>query len=59
MVRIAYQHLGCLGEESKVVEIPKAMVIEKICSRGGSEAAERADDVLPDKVDLDTDGEQL
>jgi hypothetical protein len=42
-----------------VVEIPKAMVIEKIRSRGGSEAAERADDELPDKVDLDSDGELL
>jgi hypothetical protein len=35
------------------------MVIEKIRSRGGSEAAEKADDELPDKVDLDTDGELL
>ena len=47
------------GEEGKVVEIPKAMVVEKIRSRGGSEAAERVDDELPDKVDLDTDGELL
>jgi hypothetical protein len=42
-----------------VVEIPKAMIVEKIRSRGGSEAAEKADDELPDKVDLDTDGELL
>ena len=46
-----------MGEEIKVVEIPKAMVIEKVRSRGGPEAAERADDELPDKVDLDTDRE--
>lgn len=35
------------------------MVIEKVRSRGGPEVAERADDELPDKVDLDTDGELL
>lgn len=42
-----------------MVEIPKAMIIEKIRSRSGSEAAERADDELPDKVDLDSDAELL
>ena len=42
-----------------MVEIPKAMIAEKIRSREGSEAAERADDELRDKVDLDTDGELL
>ena len=42
-----------------MVEIPKAMIVEKLRSREGSEAAERADDELPDKVDLDTDGELL
>ena len=42
-----------------MVEIPKAMLIEKIRSRGGSEAAERADSELPDKVDIDSDAELL
>lgn len=42
-----------------MVEVPKAMVVEKIRSRDGSEAAQRADDELLDKVDLDSDGELL
>jgi hypothetical protein len=41
------------------VEIPKAMVVERIRSRGGSEMAERADAKLPDKVDLESDAELL
>ena len=41
------------------MEIPKAMVVEKIRSRSGSEMAERADRELPDKLDTDTDAELL
>lgn len=41
------------------MEIPKAMLVERIRSRSGSEMAERADSELPDKVDLDSDGETL
>lgn len=46
------------GEENRL-EIPKAMIVEKIRSRGGSEMAERADAELPDKLDTDTDAELL
>lgn len=41
------------------MEMPKAMIIEKIRSRSGTEAADRADKELPDKVDLDSDAELL
>ncbi len=41
------------------MEIPKAMLIERIRSRSGHEAAERADTELPDKIDTDTDAELL
>lgn len=41
------------------MEIPKAMLVERIRSRSGSEMAERADTELPDKVDLDSDAETL
>lgn len=39
-----------------MVEIPKAMVVERIHSRSGAEKANQADDELPDKVDVDNDG---
>lgn len=42
-----------------MVEIPKAMIVEKIRSRSGSEMAESADGELPDKLDTDTDAELL
>lgn len=37
----------------------KAMLIEKIRSRNGSEAADNADTYLPDKVDLDSSDAEL
>jgi hypothetical protein len=41
---------------AEVVEIPKAMSVERIRSRSGAEKANQADDELPDKVDVDNDG---
>lgn len=41
------------------MEIPKAMVVERIRSRSGSEMAEKADGELPGKLDLDSDAELL
>ncbi|MGH3090357.1 MAG: hypothetical protein ACRDSJ_23985 [Rubrobacteraceae bacterium] len=41
------------------MEIPKAMLVERIRSRSGHEAAEKADAELPDKVDTDSDAELL
>lgn len=41
------------------MEIPKAMIVERVRSRSGSEMAEKADTELPDKVDLDSDAETL
>ncbi len=41
------------------MEIPKAMLIEKIQSRSGAEKASDADKELPDKIDTDTDAELL
>lgn len=38
-----------------MAEIPKAMVVEKIRSKGGAEKANEADKELPDKIDSDTD----
>jgi hypothetical protein len=35
------------------VEIPKAMIVERIRSRQGAEKAEEADSELPDKVDTE------
>lgn len=37
------------------MEIPKAMVIERIRSKSGAEKANEADSELPDKVDTETD----
>lgn len=39
-----------------MVEIPKAMIVERIRSRSGAEKAKQADDELPDKIDVDNDG---
>jgi hypothetical protein len=46
------------GEERKV-EIPKAMIVERIRSRSGAEKANQADEELPDKIDVETDAELL
>ena len=41
------------------MEIPKAMVIERIRSKSGAERANEADDELPDKVDTENDAALL
>lgn len=38
-----------------MVEIPKATIIERIRSRGGPEAADSANEELPDRLDLDSE----
>ena len=38
-----------------MVEIPKAALVERIRSRSGPEAAESANEELPEKLDLDSD----
>jgi hypothetical protein len=43
------------GKEPDMVEIPKAILVERIRSRSGPEAADSANDELPDKLDLDSD----
>jgi hypothetical protein len=42
-----------------MVEIPKAMIVERIRSQQGAQKANEADKELPDKVDTDTDAELL
>ena len=41
------------------MEIPKAMIVERIRSRSGAEAANQADNELPDKIDSENDAELL
>jgi hypothetical protein len=41
------------------MQIPKAMLVERIRSDAGSEAADRADAELPEKVDTDADADIL
>ena len=41
------------------MQIPKAMLVERLRSESGHEATERADKELPDKVDLQNDAETL
>ena len=41
------------------MQIPKAMVVERIRSTAGGEAADRADAELPEKVDTERDAELL
>jgi hypothetical protein len=41
------------------MEIPKAMIVERIRSRSGAEKANQADNELPDKVDSENDVELL
>ena len=38
-----------------MVEIPKATLVERIRSRSGPEAADSAQEELPDRLDLDSD----
>lgn len=42
-----------------MVEIPKAMVVERIRTQSGADKANQADNELPDKIDIDTDAEAL
>ncbi len=41
------------------MEIPKAMIVERIQGQSGAEKAQEADKELPDKVDTETDAELL
>lgn len=41
------------------MEVPKAMVVEKIRGRSGAEKANEADKELPDKVDTEADASLL
>ncbi len=41
------------------MEIPKAMIVERIRGASGAERAQEADGELPDKVDTETDAELL
>ncbi len=41
------------------MEIPKAMVVEKIRGRSGAERANEADNELPDKIDAEGHAELL
>jgi hypothetical protein len=38
-----------------MVEIPKSTIVERIRVRSGPEAADSANDELPDRIDLDSD----
>ena len=38
-----------------MVEIPKAVLVERIRSRSGLDAADSANEELPEKLDLDSD----
>jgi hypothetical protein len=42
-------------KERNMVEIPKATLVERIRSRSGPEAADSAQEELPDRLDLDSD----
>ncbi len=41
------------------MEIPKAMIVERIRSQQGAEKASEADSELPDKVDTEEDADLL
>jgi len=43
------------GKERNMVEIPKSTIVERIRGRSGPEAADSANDELPDRIDLDSD----
>lgn len=41
------------------MEIPKAMIVERIRNNSGAEKANEADKELPDKIDTETDANLL
>jgi hypothetical protein len=45
------------GKEPFMVEVPKITIVERIRSRSGPEAADSANDELPEKLDLDSDSD--
>ena len=40
-----------------MVEVPKITIVERIRSRSGPEAADSANDELPEKLDFDSDSD--
>jgi len=46
-------------DRRQAVQIPKGMVVERIRASGDSDAAERANAELPEKVDTERDAELL
>ena len=47
------------GRRGARVEIPKAMIVERIRAQQGAEKANEADGELPDKVDTEEDADVL
>jgi hypothetical protein len=47
------------GRRGARVEIPKAMIVERIRAQQGAEKANEADGELPDKVDTEEDADLL
>jgi hypothetical protein len=47
------------GRRGARVEIPKAMIVERIRAQQGAEKANEADGELPDKVDTEEDADML
>jgi hypothetical protein len=47
------------GRRGARVEIPKAMIVERIRAQQGAEMANEADGELPDKVDTEEDADLL
>jgi hypothetical protein len=47
------------GRRGARVEIPKAMIVERIRAQHGAEKANEADGELPDKVDTEEDADLL
>jgi hypothetical protein len=47
------------GRKGARVEIPKAMLVERIRAQQGAEKANEADGELPDKVDTEEDADLL
>ena len=47
------------GRRGARVEIPKAMIVERIRAQQGAEKANEADGELPDKVDTEGDADLL
>src|SRR5215208_879937 len=44
-------------KEPFMVEVPKITIVERIRNRSGPEAADSANDELPEKLDLDSDSD--